>query len=184
MKKTIVGALVGGIILFMWQFASWTALKLHLPAQGYTAKQDTILQALSANLEKEGGYLLPTAPAGTSFEDMEKLSEKSIGKPWAIIQYHSSLEYNMGLNMARALVTNIVLVWLLIWIIGKFGSNSFATTLTTSLVVGIIVYLNSAYTSHVWYKLFDIRAFLIDYVAMWGLTGLWLGWWLNRKAKA
>ncbi|MFX5756497.1 hypothetical protein ABTE27_21360, partial [Acinetobacter baumannii] len=66
MKKTIVGALVGGIILFMWQFASWTALKLHLPAQGYTAKQDTILQALSANLEKEGGYLLPTAPAGTS----------------------------------------------------------------------------------------------------------------------
>ncbi|MGL6067568.1 MAG: hypothetical protein ACRC0I_02325, partial [Sediminibacterium sp.] len=171
MKKTIVGALVGGIILFMWQFASWTALKLHLPAQGYTAKQDTILQTLGATLEKEGGYVLPSWPVGTSRDEVDKITQKSIGKPWASIQYHSSLEYNMGLNMARALVTNIVLVWLLIWIIGKFGNNSFSTTLTTSLIVGLIVYLNSAYTSHVWYKLFDIRAYLIDYIAMWGLTG-------------
>lgn len=181
MKKTIIGSLVGGIILFMWQFLSWTALDLHRPAQEYTAKQDSILNFLSTNLEKEGGYYLPGAPKGTSFEEMEKLTNSAIGKPWATIQYHSKLEYNMGANMARAFAVNILLAWLVCWILGKFAHNNFTTTLTTCLLVGFIVYLNSAYTSHVWYKLFDIRAFLIDAIAMWGITGIWLGWWLNRK---
>jgi hypothetical protein len=180
MKKTIIGALVGGIILFMWQFASWTFLNLHYPAQGYSPKQDTIMQVLSNNLE-EGGYFLPTTPKDASPEEMEKKMTESMGKPWATIQYHKSLDYNMGVNMARGLVTNIALAWLLIWLLGKFGSNSFGTTFIASLVVGLIVYLNSAYTSHIWYQLFDIRAFLIDCVMMWGLTGVWLGWWLNKK---
>lgn len=181
MKKTIIGALVGGIILFMWQFLSWTALDLHRPAQDYTPKQDSILNFLSANLEKEGGYFLPTAPKGTSFEDMEKITNSHIGKPWATIQYHANLEYNMGTSMARAFAVNILLAWLVCWILGKFAHNNFTTTLTACLIVGFIVYLNGAYTSHVWYHLFDIRAFLIDAIAMWGVTGIWLGWWLNRK---
>ncbi len=181
MKKTIIGSLVGGVILFMWQFLSWTALDLHRPAQEYTPKQDSILNFLSANLEKEGGYYLPTAPKGTSFEDMEKITNSSIGKPWAIIQYHANMTYNMGTSMARALAVNILLAWLVCWILGKFAHNNFTKTFTACLFVGCIVYLNSAYTSHVWYHLFDIRAFLLDAIAMWGLTGIWLGWWLNRK---
>ena len=184
MKKMIIGSLAGGIILFMWQFLSWTALELHRPAQDFTSKQDSILSFLSSNLEKEGGYYLPSAPAGTSFEEMEKLAATSIGKPWATIQYHSKLEYNMGLNMARALAVNILLAWMLCWVLGKFAKNDFATTFFTSLVVGIIVYLNGPYTGHVWYQIFDIRAYLIDAIAMWGLTGIWLGWWLNRKPAA
>jgi len=183
MKKTIIGTLVGGIILFMWQFLSWTALDLHRPAQNYTPKQDSILSYLSANLEKEGGYLLPNGPVGTSFEENDKITNAYIGKPWASIQYHSSLEYNMGMSMGMAFVVNLVLAFLLCWLLGKLAKNNFTTTLTVSIVVGIIVYLNSAYTSHVWYHLFDIRAFLIDAIAMWGLTGIWLGWWLNRKAS-
>ncbi len=183
MKKTIIGSLVGGIILFMWQFLSWAALDLHRAAQDYTPKQDSILSFLSANLEKEGGYFLPNTPKGASSEEMEKVMESSMGKPWVTIQYHDKMDMNMGLNMGRALITNILLAWLVIWILGKFSSNNFTTTLTTSLVVGIIVYLNSSYTSHIWYQLFDIRSFLIDVIVMWGLTGIWLGWWLNRKAS-
>lgn len=184
MKKTIIGALVGGIILFMWQFASWTFLELHRSAQDYTPKQDSIMAYLSANLEKEGGYFLPNTPKGASNAEMEQSMRESMGKPWATIQYHSSMDMNMGLNMGRGLITNIILAWLLIWLLGKFAKNDFITTLTAALVLGVIVYLNSAYTSHIWYSLFDIRAFLIDTLLMWGLTGIWLGWWLNRKSAS
>ncbi|TAF50616.1 MAG: hypothetical protein EAZ62_07560 [Sphingobacteriia bacterium] len=182
MKKNLIGALVGGIILFMCQFASWTFMGLHWPAQGYTANQDSVLQYLSTHLEKEGGYFLPNVPAGSSAEVMEKSMAESMGKPWATIQYHRVNDTNMGLNMGRGLVTNILLAYLLIWILNQFAKNSFTITLTTSLAVGLLVYLNSAYTSHIWYQLFDIRAYLIDYVVMWGLTGVWLGWWQNRKS--
>ncbi len=42
MKKTIIGAIVGGIIIFAWQFLSWGPLNLHEAQQQYTPKQDTI----------------------------------------------------------------------------------------------------------------------------------------------
>ncbi len=45
-QKTIIGALVGGVILFIWQFLSWTMLNLHGESQKYTAKQNEILQYL------------------------------------------------------------------------------------------------------------------------------------------
>ena len=181
MKKTIIGTVVGGIILFMWQFLSWTILDLHRPAQNYSPKQDSILTYLSTNLEKEGGYYLPGAPKGTSFEEMEKMAANNVGKPWASIQYHSSLEYNMGLSMARSFAVNVAIVWILIWFLGKFAKNNFTTTITASLLTGILVYLNAPYTGHIWYPMFDIRAYLIDFIVMWGVTGIWLGWWLNRK---
>ncbi|MBH2003935.1 MAG: hypothetical protein I8H66_04525 [Sphingobacteriia bacterium] len=181
MKKTIIGSIVGALILFMWQFLSWTTLDLHRPMQEYTPKQDSILAFLSANLDKEGGYYMPGVPKGTSFEEMEKLTAASVGKPWVSIQYHHALEYNMGLSMTRGFLVDVLLVWMLIWILGKFAKNDFTTSFFASLILGIFAYLSSNYTLHIWYPLFDIRAYLIDAVVAWGLTGIWLGWWLNRK---
>lgn len=183
MKKTIIGSLVGGLIMFMWQFVSWTAIELHRSSQEYTPKQDSILAVLSTTLEKEGGYYLPGAPKGTSFEEMEKMAATNIGKPWASIQYHNKLEYNMGLGMAKAFAVDIIAVWILCWLLGRFARNDFWTTLTASIFTGILVFLNAPYTGHIWYPMFDISAYLIDYIAMWGLAGLWLGWWLNRGNK-
>jgi hypothetical protein len=37
--------------------------------------------------------------------------------------------------------------------------------------------------AHIWYPMFDIRAYLIDAVVSWGLVGIWLGWWMNRRTK-
>jgi hypothetical protein len=183
MKKTLIAAIVGGIVLFMWQFLSWTIINLHGSSQQYTPKQDSILQMLQSNLDKEGGYYLPSAPPGTSFEGMEKLAAENLGKPWASVQYHAALEYNMGMNMTRGLIANIFIIWLLCWILAKIANNNFTTTFTATLFVGIIVYLNSSYTGHIWYPMFDIRAYLIDAIVSWGLVGAWLGWWMNRSQK-
>ena len=55
MKKLFVGALVGGLILFIWQFLSWSLLNIHLPEMQYTPAQDEILSALSEAGLEEGG---------------------------------------------------------------------------------------------------------------------------------
>lgn len=184
MKKSIIGAIVGGLLIFIWQTLSWTVLELHRPAQDYTSKQDTILQLLNGTLE-EGGYYMPSVPKGTSMEETIKVSEAMQGKPWATIQYHKSMSMDdkqMYANMGRGLIVNILMVWLLCWIIGKSQHNSFGSVFLASLFTGLIVYINSPYTSHIWYHLFDIRAHLWDALVSWGVCGLWLGWWLNRKS--
>lgn len=186
MKRSILGAIVGGLLIFLWQSLSWTVLDLHRPAQDYTPKQDTILSVLNANLT-EGGYILPSAPKTASHEEMMAVGEKAMGKPWASIQYHKSFDTDMNrmfMNMGQGLITSIIMVWLLCWILARSGRTGFGNTFLVCLFVGLIVFINEPYTNHIWYKTFDVNAHLVDAVAGWGLCGLWLGWWLNRRSKA
>ena len=80
MKKTLIGSLVGAVILFLWQFVSWTAAELHRPAQAYTPKQDSILQYLSTQFTEDGTYFLPTYPDGASMEEQQKTGRRMCRK--------------------------------------------------------------------------------------------------------
>ena len=69
MKKLIIGALVGGLILFFWQFLTFGPLNIHASANMHTANQDAILECLSANLSEDGTYFIPRLPVGASGEE-------------------------------------------------------------------------------------------------------------------
>lgn len=183
MKRQLIGAIVGAIIIFAWQFFSWAAGNLHEKAQRYTPNQEAILSALAANLPEEGGYLVPNIPSGSSDEQMEKAVKDMEGKPWASIQYHKAHSMNMGMNVARQFIVNIIVAWLFIWLVSKFNVRTFGGILLSSLAVGLIVFLNSPYTGSIWYDWFDIMAHFTDAMVSWGLVGLWLGWLLSRRTE-
>ena len=179
--KIFIGSLVGAIIIFLFQFLSWGVLNLHYSAQQYTPKQDSILAYLNTQFDSSGGYLLPTTPKTASSKDMESAQEASMDKPWAQIFYHKSLNTNMGINMVKNLITNFIMVLFFCWIISGYTANSFGKTFIAALLTGLIIFLHGAYTIHIWYETFDLQAHLADYLVSWGLTGIWLGWWLNKK---
>jgi hypothetical protein len=183
MKKTIIGALVGAIIIFLWQFLSFAAANFHKPAQQYTEKQTAILDFLNSQGLEEGGYVFPGMPDGSSREQHEALMKEANGKPWAMVQYHKSNEATMSamiMNMIRGFLVNIVIMLLFIWIIRRMTAPSFGQILTCSLFVGLIVFFNAPYTGHIWYKTFDVWAFFMDALISWGIVGIWLGWWMRR----
>ena len=185
MKKMIIGALVGGIILFAWQFLTWAALNLHEAQQKYTPKQDSIMAYLSTQFSEDGGYMMPNVAPGTSREEMEKQMEASIGKPWVQVFYHKSRPgmNSMFMNMGHSLLVNIIIIWLLCWLLTKINAPSFGTVFIGTLGTGIITFLHGPYTMHIWYDIFDLMAHLVDALVAWGVAGLWLGWWLTRKKK-
>lgn len=180
MKKAVIGSLVGAIIIFIWQFLSFGLINLHEPAQQYTEKQEAIMKFLKSQGLEEGGYFLPNVPEGTSMDEQHKAMDAAVGKPWAIIQYHNELEDGMTVNMIRGFLVDFVVVFLFCWLVGKMAAPGFGTIFTSALVVGLIAFLIQPYTGTIWYKFFDIWAFFIDAIVAWGLTGLWLGWWLRR----
>jgi len=183
MKRIPVAALVGGIIIFIVQSLCWTVLNIHYKSQAYTPQQDSVMAFLNTQHLKSGQYFMPSAPPGTSMDDQNKLMNASMGKPWAVVAYHDALNTNMEMSMIRVFLVNIVIVWLLCWIITKITAPSFATIFLASLFTGIIVYLNSPYTYHIWYETPGQLGYIIDLGAEWGLTGLWLGWWLRRGLR-
>ena len=181
MKKMIVGAIVGGIIIFAWQFLTWGPLNLHKAQQKYTPKQDSILAYLNTQFSEDGGYMMPTSPAGASSKEMETEWKASEGKPWAQLVYHKSMPgmNQMYMNLGRSLLIDILVVWLLT----KITAPSFGTIFMGSLGTGLIVFFNIPYTMHIWYGSYDLTAHFVDALVCWGVTGIWLGWWLRRVKK-
>jgi hypothetical protein len=66
MKKLLIGSLIGGIIIFIYQTLSWTVLNLHAANQQYTPKQDTIMAFMNQQFTEDGSYEIPFYPPGTS----------------------------------------------------------------------------------------------------------------------
>jgi len=179
-KKLIIGAVVGGLLLFIWQFVAWSLVNLHSSSMQYTSEQEAILKVLDEKLE-EGSYFLPNVAPGASAEETQKFRDNASGKPWAQISFHKNMRMdNMGLNMFRGFVSDFFAVLLLCWILMKIPGVDFTTTLLSSLAVGVIGYLTIHYLNSIWFENNTISA-LVDTLVSWGLVGVWLGWWLGRE---
>lgn len=181
MKKLLIGALVGGLLVFIWQTLSWTVLNLHAKSYQYTTSQDSILSNLSSHFSEDGQYLLPNLPRESSMDDMTKFGEANKGKPWAIVSYHKSYDMNMGANIVRGLLTQILAVFLLCWILVKIPNAGLSTIILSSIFVGLIGFMFIPYSEYIWYKFPGAAINLLDAVLSWGLCGVWLGWWLRRN---
>ena len=101
MKKWLIGSLVGGIIVFAWQFLSWTMLGIHNDAARYHPAQDSIVNYLSSVIKEDGAYMLPTAKPEMSRSEHEEMVKQMEGKPWASVIYHNNFKYNMARQMTR-----------------------------------------------------------------------------------
>jgi hypothetical protein len=180
MKKWIIGSLVGAIIIFAWQAASWMFLGIHDSQMKYTPAQNEIMSVLSANIKEDGLYMLPSAATKKEMEAMKKDME---GKPWASVIYHKAWKDDMTMQMIRGFLVCFVMVLLLVIALSKGGMPNFTGFLTGSVAVGVLTFLWGPYMGHVWFNLpwHMIRGDIIDAIVAWGLCGAWLGWWMNRK---
>lgn len=182
MKKWLIGSLVGAILIFLWQFLSWTVLQFHEAEAKYTPAQDSVLNYLSRTFNESGTYMLPTVPPGASQDAMEELGKKMDGKPWATLTYRSSYMNSMTRPMIRGFLVDFVLVLCLIYLLTRAGTPVGVRIFAASIALGLITFLWGPYTAHNWFQTptADLNGHLIDSLVAWGLAGIWLGWWLNR----
>lgn len=182
--KNAIAAIVAGFLMMAWQTLSHTALNLHASQEMYTANQDAILKALSENLNEKGQYYLPNLPPGSSMEEMEKAMENAQGKPFASILYNPVNDTNMGMNILRGLLTNIILAFVLVSLLRRLSIKSIAGVLFVCISIAFIAFCIYPYPAYIWYETNGIWIELLDAVMAFGLAGLWLGWWLNRGKRA
>ncbi len=182
MKKMLIGSLVGAILIFGWQFFSWTVSGIHDAEAKHLDTQDAIMQTLNENIKADGVYILPSAPAGTSMEKMEAIGKANEGKPWAMITYKTKYVNNMPNAMFRGFLIDLVIVLLLISILMKGGAPDMKGAVVGSVIIGIMTFLWGPYMMHNWFQTpWDtMTGPMIDAVVPWALCGVWLGWWLRR----
>ncbi|MEZ5015250.1 MAG: hypothetical protein R2794_13255 [Chitinophagales bacterium] len=96
MKKTLIAVLIGAIILFAYQALSWMVSPVHKNSMKYSANEQSVLESMSGM--QDGMYMMPGRPPGTSESELRDKADEMMGKPWAMVMYHSSMEMNMAKN--------------------------------------------------------------------------------------
>lgn len=182
MKKWVIGSLVGAIIVFVWQFLSWSVLPVHDKTAKYTDKQDAVMAAITANITDEGMYMMPSAPTKKEQQDMMKSME---GKPWATVIYHKAMDTDMTMMMIRGFLVDLFLVISLIYVLTRGGTPIARRAFSGAVALGLFAFIWTDYTGHIWFQLpwHMITGDLIDSLVAWGLCGIWIGWWLNRGSN-
>lgn len=182
--KVLISTLVGGIILFAWQSLSWTVLPIHKHSLKYTAGQETVLKALSENLE-EGIYYVPYLdPDQASKEDWESLQKSSEGKPVAMINYMPSYHNNMGKAIGLGLVYSLLVALVISLVIDNSRAGGFGGRWLTAMGFAVVLILFDTMGDMNWWHHPGhwVNGELIDYLVSFSLAGLWFAWYWSRKA--
>lgn len=186
MKKIIIGSLVTAILLFGWQSLSWTALDIHDEAYIHTTAEDTLIKALSAHLPEEGQYMVPRSKPGASPEEMERMGAVMKGKPWAVITYHTAYKNDMATPIMRGFLIALVCAIIVCLVVQKLAVKSFGNIFATVMSFALISFFYVWYNQHNWFEIpwSVLKGELIDIVASWGLSGIWLGWWYSGRVAS
>jgi hypothetical protein len=174
MKKTLLFSLVGGIILFVWQFISFAMPNLHESSMKYTPLQDEVLAALENSGLEEGMYMLGQPNPELPSDEAKQAMEKYEGKPWAILNYQSENTDKMAMNMIRGLIICFIIAYIFLWVIRQQKDPTVMKRVLAGLAIGLIGFFFTPYTNFIWFREPDIWAYFADGIVPWVILG-WVG---------
>lgn len=186
MKKHLIAAVLGGIILFIWQTLSWTVIPIHNNSTKYTKYQDTLLNLLNINLKEEGLYMIPNLdlsknPTG---EEYESFSKANTGKPFATINY---VKENPGMDpfvFLKGIIINIISCFIVVLLLNSMNlkDKNLLDILKTTMLFPILIIFQATLTDTNWWNTpfhFYIGT-IVDLLSGWLLVGLWFGFFLRK----
>lgn len=177
--RVLVSALLGGILIFVWQSLSWAALDLHGDAMASSAEgQVEILESMSNHLEDKLYYLSYADPEA----DYQSFNEQAAGKPVAVTRFIPSYENKMGPLMLRGLVYAILVAFVVSLILSRSRANTFLGRWLTVMGFALVLILLDTLGDMNWW--FDPMSWvvpeIVDYLAMFALSGAFMAWWMGR----
>jgi hypothetical protein len=156
MKKTLLGGLVGGIILFVWSFLAWVVLPLHTTTLHPIANEDAVVAALKPALPAKGVYPLRANPGmGADKATQDAWMAKMSQGPTGLIVYNpAGVDPMMAGQMGTGIVLDILSALVVSWLLTR--STAFSSPyMTRVMFCGV----------------FAIFATVFDYLTMWNWMG-------------
>lgn len=184
MKKTLLGGLVGGFILFVWGVIAWMVLPLHEASLRRISNEDSVIAALRSSMDTKGVYLFPSTPkmaydkpVAEQEAAMKAWEEKRRRGPIGLIIYHpQGGEPFMARHFVIGLIVNIISALFVAWFLSR--STAFASSYMARVAFCGMLGIFASFAVHLpywnWmYFPFDYTtAMIADTVFGWVLAGL------------
>ena len=187
--RTLVAALLGGLVLFVWGFLSHAVLPLGDIGLRQAGSEDAVLAALREGLPGEGVYLLPgLAPEAMADPAAQAAySAKAVAGPNAVVVYQPQGRdgLRMGPQLALEWLTNTLAAALVAWVLSLLPSGmGRRIAVAVAVAMGVFAWLVVAVPQMNWYRFpldFTLAA-LLQHAVGWLLAGAVIARVLVRRA--
>jgi hypothetical protein len=175
MKRILLGALVGGIVVFAWGAVSHMVLGLGEDAVRPLPDEEKVVEALQADVTEPGFYFFPWVDQEKTTEEEKKAWEERYAKgPVGAVIYSptgtkpispSKLVTELLSNVAAALVAAIIVAR---------SSSGFLGRILSVTAMGLFAWLSISVSQWNWYGFPTafVRAEAIDQVIGWLCGGI------------
>jgi len=186
MKRLLIASVVGTIILYVYLALSHTVLNMHYSDYKYTPAQDSITRMLSSYLNEDGVYMTPYFKPDATMDEVMHDMESRMGKPWAMINYHGSME-NETMSYVMSFVYNFmsILILCIALAAASVKLNSFAQRLWFVMLFALFVIFADTMMRYNWegYSMQYLKGQISDVLIGYFVAGLWLAWYYGRLEK-
>ena len=167
MRKRVIGALLGGVIVCAWGVLSWMALPWHSRAMRSLDHDVDVVRMLDFGTPASGIYLYPQAAS----------REMKAGLPMAFVSFSKEGARPVVQAVLLGLCLQIAGAFILTWLISKTSGLAYGQKVLFAAAYGLAAGLLGAGPNWIWmnfapdYTLLGIADSLIS----WTLAGLAIG---------
>ena len=178
MKKTVIGGMVGGIIIFVWSFLAFVLLPFHEPTFHQVTKEDEAIQALKSLLDQQAVYMLPKNPGMSADKAAMDAWEGKVKRgPIAMIVYNpGGVDPMMPRQMIIGLILDILAAWVVCWFLARSVALNapYISRVAYCGMFGLFVSLFTHLMSWNWlgFPVDYTSAMIIDAILSWIFAGL------------
>lgn len=175
--KTLLAAVLGGVIVFAWGAVSWMVLGWHAPTIKTFANEDQVAQVLVDNAPVSGIYLLPKAQPSQGALTPAEAAPPQAG-PFAFVAYaREGAGPQMTMPMAYAVAASILAALLIAWLVRAAEGLGYFQRVLFIATVGIVIAIAGRLPNWIWWH-FSTEFMLLD------LADVVIGWTLGALVMA
>jgi len=174
LKTLIRGAVIGGVIYFVWTNISWMALGWHNAYKKPVPNESAVAEVIRSEFPEEGLYFIPWHDKDG---DPEVLQQKMETGPFAFMMIQpKGMSFNMGAFMGRSFLLNCLMAMLATWLLLHTSGLSFCQKVGFVIGVGLCGSSWMVFANWNWwgYPNTYLIVNILDLIAAWTLVGLGL----------
>lgn len=175
MKSLILGTIVGGVIVFIWSFISWSILPWHMNTIRDFENREKVRTMIRQSAPEAGIYVMPLRDPDGSEEHMKVNNERMKTGPFVFAAINpNGVDPSMGKRMGKSLVNFVLAALCLTWLLQHSASNTYVMRLrfiTIAVIAGALI-CHVPYWSCWGFPLDYTMVMVGDTVVGWMIAGL------------
>lgn len=186
-RSIVLGAIIGGIIAFVWEGISWMALPWHCKSFKKIRNEEFVGWVVKENARKDGIYIIPNMSCDRDEAGTAKWKAAAERGPYIFASVATKgITTNMTGSLVTAFVMNVALAGLITFLVCQAVGLAYWGKVGLVTIIGLIAGVAGNIPMWNWFA-FPANFTLInlaDTIITWFFAGLGIAFFVGNRKRA